>query len=114
VPAASPVSYFVRYAGLSQPADRFVSHYRDVHAPILGEFPGIRGLTLFQPAEWHDPQGVNPGGADFMAQMDFDDLAAFQAALESDARARARTDFANLPVGDARVTHQAMTRERLF
>ncbi len=109
-----PVSYFVRYAGLPQPTDRFVGHYRDVHAGILAGFPGIRGLTIYQPAAWTDPQGVTPGGAEFMAQMDFDDLAALQAALESDARARARVDFANLEVGDAQVTHQAMTREVLI
>lgn len=112
--ASSAVSYIVRYAGLPQPMDRFVGHYRDVHAPILQQFPGIRGLTLFQPADWQDPQGVNAGDADFIAQMDFDDMAAFEAALASDARARARQDFANLAVGEAQVTHQAMTRERLF
>lgn len=114
MPERNLVSYIVRYTGLPQPINRFVGHYRDVHAPILQQFPGIRGLTLFQPADWRDPQNVNAGDADFIAQMDFDDVAAFQAALESDARARAREDFANLAVGDACVTHQAMTRERLF
>ena len=109
-----PVSYLVRYDGLPQPMERFVGHYREVHAGILGEFPGIRGLTIFQPADWRDPHGVSPGGADFVAQRDFDDIGALQAALESDARARARVDFANLAVGDARVTHQAMTAERVF
>lgn len=107
-------SYFVRYAGLPQPVEPFLSHYRDVHAGILAQFPGITGLTVHVPAAWRDPQAVSPGDSDFVAQMTFDSLAALQGALMSEARARAREDFANLAVGDAVVTHQAMVTEKLF
>lgn len=108
------ISYFVRYQGLAQPRDRFLRHYRDVHAGILAEFPGLRGLTLHTPAPGADPFPTQPDGTDFLAQMVFDDPAALRTALESEARARARADFANLAVGDARVTHQAMVSESLL
>ncbi len=108
------VSYFVRYSGLPQPPEAFLRYYRDTHAPLLAAFPGIRSLVLHTPSPWRDAYPVDPDGTDFLAQMVFEDAAALAAALGSAARERARADFANLPKGGARVTHQAMLSERLF
>jgi len=102
------IAYLVRYDGLPKPVDGFVDHYETTHAAILKQFPGLRGLTLMTPAGWRDPQPVNAGKTDFLAMMTFDDTAALSAALQSPMREQARADFANLPVGDATVIHQAM------
>ena len=108
------VSYFVRYRGLPLPIDPFVTHYQERHARILQELPGIHGLALHVPATWHDPAGIHHDGTDFLAEMRFDSVAALEAALQSEARQRARTDFARLPKGAAAVTHQAMHRLQIF
>src|SRR5687768_15750671 len=102
------VAYFVRYRGLPQPQAAFVEYYRSRHAPLLRAFPGIRSLVIHTPAAWHDPQGVSADGSDFLAEMQFSNLDDLSAALRSPARERAREDFANLPRGEATVTHQAM------
>jgi uncharacterized protein (TIGR02118 family) len=110
----STVSYFVRYRGLPRPREAFERYYRERHARILGEFPAIRGLVLHAPLDWRDPHPVDPDGTDFLAEMRFDDAAALAMALASEARERARVDFANLPKGGAQVTHQAMRSLRLL
>lgn len=108
------VSYFVRYQGLPEPPGPFVDYYRTRHAAILAGFPGIRSLTLHTPVGWTDRFPVNPDPTGFLAQMTFESAAALDAALRSDARARARDDFANLPSVRGPVTHLAMASERVF
>ena len=49
-----------------------------------------------------------------MAQMSFDSDEALDAALASDARRRARDDFANLPEFEGTVSHQAMQAKAIF
>jgi hypothetical protein len=44
----------------------------------------------------------------------FDDAAALNAALQSDARLRSREDFKNMPAFLGEVTHQACEAEILF
>jgi uncharacterized protein (TIGR02118 family) len=102
------VSYFVRYQGLGEKLPDFTAHYREKHARILAEFPGLRGLVLHTPANWADPFPVEPDPTEFLAEMQFESTEALAAALRSEARERARADFANLPKAE-RVTHQAMT-----
>ncbi len=46
--------------------------------------------------------------------MTFESAAALDAALRSEARARARDDFANLPPVRGPVTHLAMASEKIF
>ena len=107
------VTYFVRYRGLPQPQASFEDYYRTRHSEILLQMPGIRRLVLHSPTTWHDPFPVKPDGTDFLAEMTFADAAAFKIAVESRARAIARDDLANLPLGAAAVTHQAMRSLRL-
>ncbi len=108
------VSYFVRYQGMLPEADRFARDYCDRHGAILKGFPGIRGLTLYQPTPFSDPFPVNPDPTTFLARMDFDSAAALDAALASEARVRARDDFAKFPPIEGPVTHLAMTPEHVF
>ena len=107
-------SYFVLYSG--QPADpaAFVERYRNVHAPILMRWPGIRSIALHTPLPWTDPHPVRPSGLALAAHMTFDDVAAFQRALASSERAEARADFHGFPPFHGDVFHQAMQTERLL
>jgi len=107
------VSYFVSYRGAS-PGAAFLEHYRGRHAEILKHFPGIRGLVLHTPVDWTDPYPVNPGGRILLAQMQFDSVAVLDAALASEARARAREDFRTFPAFAGTVTHQAMASTAVF
>ena len=108
------VSYFVSYRGTSPAAAEFLGHYRERHAEILRSFPGIRGLVLHTPVDWTDPYPVNSGGRILLAQMQFDSGAALDAALASEARARAREDYRTFPAFAGTVTHQAMASTVVF
>jgi uncharacterized protein (TIGR02118 family) len=105
------VSYFVRYRGGRADPAAFVDYYRQSHAPILADFPGLRGLVLHRPVAALDPFSVRPGDTFFLAQMKFDTAEDLNRALASAARARARADFANFPTFEGEVTHEAMTQE---
>lgn len=108
------ISYFVRYRGQFSEPERFLDYYAGPHAKILTDFPGIRSLVLHRPAPWRDPFPVNPGEAALMAQMSFDSAQALDAALASEARKRARDDFANFPEFEGTATHQAMQAKVIF
>ncbi len=108
------VSYFVRYRDLPCPVESFAADYNGRHVDILKTWPGIRRIVVHTPLTWHDPQGVRPDTTDFLAEMTFASSDALHAALESEARMRARADRVNLKQGDALVTHQAMRSLRLL
>jgi uncharacterized protein (TIGR02118 family) len=108
------ISYFVRYRGSANDPAGFVDYYATRHAAILKEFPGIRGLSLHQPADCNDAFPVRSDGTALLAQMSFDTLADLQRALQSEARKRARDDFARFPPFSGEVTHQAMSRRLIF
>ncbi len=108
------VSYFVRYSGRAPDEGAFVEHYRTRHAALLGQLPGLRSLVLHRPLAWRDPFPVTPDGTLLLAQMSFDDGAALDRALASQARAAARDDFANFPPFEGTVSHQALRSEVLI
>ena len=108
------VSYFVSYRGSTPEPEAFLEHYAGEHARLLAGFPGIRGLELHTPVGWNDPFPVNPGGRLLLAQMIFESAAALDAALASEARARAREDFGRFPPFQGTVTHQAMAARKVF
>ncbi len=108
------ISYFVRYRGRFAEPERFLEYYAGAHARILADFTGIRSLVLHRPATWRDPYPVSPGDAALMAQMSFDSAEALDTALASDARKRARDDFANFPEFEGTATHQAMQAKVIF
>jgi uncharacterized protein (TIGR02118 family) len=108
------VSYFVRYRGQAADPLAFARYYENEHAQILRRFLGIRSLILHQPMRWNDPFPVHPDGTELLAQMTFDSAADLDAALKSDARREARTDFARFPAFTGEVTHQAMNAKVIF
>ena len=108
------VSYFVRYQGQSEDAEAFVKYYRERHVPILARFPGIERIVLHIPAAWQDPFPVKPDGFALIAQMVFSSSEALDRALRSEARALARSDFANFPAFHGTVHHQAVVSEEVF
>jgi uncharacterized protein (TIGR02118 family) len=108
------VSYLVRYHGTPADPQRFDAYYARTHAGILRDMPGIRSLVLHRPVSWIDPFPVRPDGLHLLAQMVFDSSAELDRALASQARARARDDFANFPLFAGTVTHQALRQEVIF
>ncbi len=105
------VSYYVRYHGEAEDRGAFLAHYRDLHVPHLLRFPGVRAVILHHAAVSADPFPTNPGGDLLLAEMVFDTIEDLDAALASEARARARADFASFPAFAGTVTHQAMIAE---
>jgi uncharacterized protein (TIGR02118 family) len=77
----------------SQPDDpsAFDAHYRDVHAPIVRRYPGLRGLRLTR------TDGVAGRPADYylMAEMSFASRADLDEALASDAGRESGRDLRN-------------------
>jgi uncharacterized protein (TIGR02118 family) len=108
------VSYFVRYEGAAENADEFLRYYRERHAAVLARFPGIRKIILHTPIEWKDRFPVRPDRFMLVAQMMFDSAEDLNRALQSDARADARADFANFPRFQADVYHQAAVSEEIW
>lgn len=108
------VSYFVSYRGTTPDPEAFLARYRGEHARLLAGFPGVRSLILHTPAGWNDPFPVTHGGRLLLAQMSFDSGTALDAALASEARARAREDFKRFPPFEGSVTHQAMAAHKVF
>jgi uncharacterized protein (TIGR02118 family) len=108
------VSYLVSYAGTSADETAFHARYRDVHAPILRTMPGIQSLILHRPVASRDPFPVIPGGLHLLAQLVFPSVAALDGALASEARRRARADFAAFPAFTGTVFHQAMESQTVF
>ena len=108
------VSYFVRYEGQAESPQAFLSHYREHHAPILARFPGIERIVLHTPIPWRDAFPVKPDRFALLAQMVFASKADLDRALQSEARAAARDDFASFPPFHGLVFHQAVLSEEVF
>jgi uncharacterized protein (TIGR02118 family) len=67
----------------NQPDDpsAFDAHYREVHAPIVGRYPNLRGVRLNQTAGL----GARPSAFYLTAEMSFDSRADLDEALASEA-----------------------------
>ncbi|WP_426958351.1 EthD family reductase [Muricoccus radiodurans] len=75
------ISFLARKPGLS--AEDFQRHWREVHAPMWRDVPGVRGYVLNIPIESHgrsDVAALPMGDFDGIAQVWFDDLQARAAA----------------------------------
>ena len=67
----------------------FDAHYREVHAPIVRRYPGLRALRLTSP----DGVGGRPPAVHLLAEMGFDSRADLDAALASDAARESARDL---------------------
>ena len=108
------VSYFVRYDIEISDLDGFMRRYREVHVPMVARWPGLQRMVLHTPLSWRDPFPVNPGKAVLLAQLEFENEAALNAALASRERAEAREDFKRFPKYEGTVVHQAMAQEEVY
>ena len=108
------VSYFVRYDIQISDLDAFLQRYREVHVPLVSRWPGLRRMVLHTPLAGRDPFPVNAGKAVLMAQLEFEDEAAMNAAFASRERAEAREDFKRFPRYEGIVVHQAMSDEEVY
>ena len=74
-----------------QDPDQFRSHLRDVHLPIVARFPGLKAMRY-----GFDLAAGEQASPYFAAvQCDFDDRAALEVALNSDAGQEAGADVPN-------------------
>jgi uncharacterized protein (TIGR02118 family) len=78
------------YAPPEDPA-LFDAHYRDVHAPIVRRYPGLRELRLTRA----DGVAGRPPAFYLMAEMTFDDRSDLDAALASEAGVESGRDLRN-------------------
>jgi uncharacterized protein (TIGR02118 family) len=108
------VSYFVRYDIEIADLEAFMRRYREVHVPLVARWPGLRRMVLHTPLGWRDSFPVNPGKAVLMAQLEFENEAAMNAALASRERAEAREDFKRFPRYEGVVMHQAMAQDEVY
>jgi uncharacterized protein (TIGR02118 family) len=76
----------------NQPQDptAFDAHYREVHAPIVRRYPGLRELRLTSPIS----MGSRHPRFHLMAEMFFDSRADLDAAMTSDAGVESGRDLA--------------------
>ena len=78
--------------GRPRDAAAFERHYREVHIPLALQIPGLRRYTISRditPVRGED-------GYYLVAELDFDDLAALQAAFQSPQGQATAADVANL------------------
>ncbi|MSP80899.1 MAG: hypothetical protein EXR02_07540 [Rhodospirillales bacterium] len=108
------VSYLIRYCGAAANPDVFLDYYRERHARILRRFPNIKSLVLSTPVAVTDPFAVRPAGSALLVQMQFENAADLNAALQSQARKDARDDFALFPAFKGEITHEALKSEVVF
>jgi len=109
------VSYFIRYVGRPEDVGKFFDHYRNRHAALMRNYPGIRGCRLHHPIPWNDPVAVNKDDVLVLAELIFDSAEALDTALSSEARQRSRADFLNFPkLVDGEIRHLAVETEILF
>jgi uncharacterized protein (TIGR02118 family) len=78
------------YAPPEDPA-AFDAHYRDIHAPIVNRYPGLRDLRLTKA----DGVAGRPPAFHLVAEMTFDTRADLDAALSSEAGVESGRDLRN-------------------
>jgi uncharacterized protein (TIGR02118 family) len=70
--------------------EAFERHYHDVHIPLAKQYPGLRGYTRS-----HEPAAVIGEPCYLVVMLDWDDMAALEAALGSEAGRRTAEDAAS-------------------
>jgi uncharacterized protein (TIGR02118 family) len=91
-PAAKQMARFVVMYDTPSDIDAFEHHYNDVHIPLAKQFPGLRRYTRS-----HEPAAVIGESCYLVVMLDWDDMAALEAALASKIGQRTAEDaVANL------------------
>lgn len=114
MPAAltAPFSYLVRYYKPAQDAAAFIQNYVDTHPGTLAKLPGIRSVMCYFPLGLV-ANGTAPADYIIGNEVAFDDIAAFNAAMQSPVRQELRRHFHEFPPYSGRNTHYPMSRTRV-
>jgi uncharacterized protein (TIGR02118 family) len=86
---ANPRARFVVLYDTPSDIDAFERHYDEVHLPLAKQYPGLRRFTRSR-----EPAAVLGEPCYLVVMLDWDDLAALEAALGSEAGRRAAEDAA--------------------
>jgi len=110
-PLTAPFSYVVRYHKPAEDEAAFIRNYVETPPPTLATLPGIRAVMCYFPLRT-SAGAVAP--ADYMMgnEVVFDDVAAFNTAMQSPVRQELRRHFREFPLFSGRNTHFAMDRTR--
>src|ERR1043165_2635321 len=110
---SAPFSYVVRYHRPAEDEGAFIRNYVETHPPTLAKLPGIRSVMCYFPQAILAP--AMPA-ADTMIgnEVVFDDVEAFNAAMQSPVRQELRRHFREFPPFTGRNTHFPMNPTRLF
>ncbi len=84
--------------GQPQDAAAFDSYYQGSHTPLIKKLPGLKGCTINRPSVLN-PQEPSPYY--LIADLYFEDMQAFQAALQSPKGQAAAGDLQNFATGGA-------------
>ncbi len=84
-PAPKQMTRFVVMYDTPSDVGAFERHYNDVHIPLAKQYPGLRRYTRS-----HDPAAVIGEPCYMVVMLDWDDMAALEAALGSDRPAHRR------------------------
>jgi uncharacterized protein (TIGR02118 family) len=112
-PLTAPFSYVVRYHKPADDEAGFIRNYVDTHPPTLATLPGIRAVMCYFPLPVRS-DAVAP--ADYMIgnEIAFDDIAAFNTAMQSPVRQELRRHYREFPRFTGLNTHFPMNRTRLL
>jgi uncharacterized protein (TIGR02118 family) len=96
-------------ASYAHPADHdaFVEHYRDIHAKLGAQLPGVRAFSW---GVCETPDGTKPAHA-LVAVLDWDTKEAALAAFESPAGKEAVADLANFAQAGVDLEFQELRTE---
>ena len=110
-PLTAPFSYVVRYHKPAEDEAAFIKNYVETHPPTLATLPGIRAVMCYFPLP---ARAAAMAPADYMIgnEVVFDNVAAFNAAMQSPVRQELRRHFLEFPPFSGRNTHFAMDRTR--
>jgi uncharacterized protein (TIGR02118 family) len=86
-PGAKQMARFVVLYDTPSDVDSFERHYEDVHIPLAKQYPGLRRYTRS-----HEPAVVIGEPCYMVVMLDWDDMAALNAALSSEAGQRIAED----------------------
>src|ERR1043165_7395758 len=103
-PLTAPFSYVVRSHRPVEDEAAFIKNYVETHPPTLDKLPGIRSIMCYFPQDILAP---TVPAADYIIgnEVVFDDVAAFNAAMQSPVRQELRRHFHAFPAFTGRNTH---------
>src|SRR3954471_7448209 len=110
-PLTAPFSYVVRYHKPAEDEAAFIRNYVETHPPTLATLPGIRAVMCYFPLPVQ-AAALAPAGYMIGNEVVFDDVAPFNAAMQSPVRQELRRHFREFPPFRGRYTHFAMDRTR--